>query len=220
MIDNQVGYIIAHEAKSKEKKDVSVFDPFGQKKEDNFDNPFDVTKLGDMTLIPFNEGDTSHMQSYLIPNNYEDAMSQENFYKELETIVKDVGQVKYDIEGYQLQNSLEKHKQMANELENILDEIKEDDTKEKYGKDREDFNDDFKDPTKKDELLLTQEETNNLRDTKSLKGSLVKNLRATKFSKAYKILKEIYRNCPTLDEIVKLHGKDNYEKILPFMNLA
>ena len=48
----------------------------------------------------------------------------------------------------------------------------------------------FKDPAQ-EKLELTQEETNNLRDTKSLKGSLVKNLGATKFSKAYKILKEI-----------------------------
>jgi len=46
----------------------------------------------------------------------------------------------------------------------------------------------------------------------------VKGLGATKFSKAYKVLKGIYKSCGTVDEIAK-HGKDNYEKILPFMDL-
>lgn len=43
-----------------------------------------------MTLIPYNEEDYNHMQSYLIPNNMEDAKNHETFFLELENIVSNV----------------------------------------------------------------------------------------------------------------------------------
>ena len=40
-----------------------------------------------MTLIPYNDEDYNHMQSYLIPNNIEDIQNHETFFIELENIV-------------------------------------------------------------------------------------------------------------------------------------
>jgi len=76
VVNNQISII------SKEKEAKSI-----KSTKDNFQNPFDKTKLGDMTLIPYNVEDYNHMQSYLLPNNAEDAISHETFFMELENIV-------------------------------------------------------------------------------------------------------------------------------------
>ena len=55
-----------------------------------FDNPFDQDKLGNMTLLPFDENEIDNMKSYLIPKNIQDAISHEDYFKALEKVVEQV----------------------------------------------------------------------------------------------------------------------------------
>ena len=72
---------------SGQKEIVESINPKKKISKEQFENPFDKTKLGDMTLIPYNDEDYNHMQSYLLPNNMQDAVSHETFFLELENLV-------------------------------------------------------------------------------------------------------------------------------------